>query len=280
MEIKIHRSVIIVTIVVAIISLFLLYLRFIGTSGFVVKEYKVVDNNIGEYKGLKIVHFSDIHYKTTIKYKDLEKIVEKINYIRPDIVVFTGDILDKKLNYSDKDIKDLITIFSNIKASYNKYAIKGDNDSDEVYKKIIYNSDFIDLNDSYELIYNKSKNPILIAGISSGTTNTSQKLLEVNEYMLSDKANQVYSILLMHEPDNIEHVSNFNLVLAGHSLNGQLKLPFIGGLRRINGAQKYYDEYYKIDQTTLYISGGLGVSDVNLRYFNKPSINFYRITDK
>ena len=42
----------------------------------------------------------------------------------------------------------------------------------------------------------------------------------------------------------------------------------------------YNEEYYKVDNTDLYISGGLGSKGVNLRYFNKPSINFYRIVTK
>ena len=281
MEIKLHRSVKIIAIITIIFCLFFLYLRFIETKGLKVKEYKIVSSNItNDYHGLKIVHFSDIHYKTTIKYSDLEKIVEKINYINPDIVVFTGDIFDKKLTYSDNDIKSLIKIFSSINASYKKYAIIGDNDTQENYKKIIGNSGFVDLNNNYELIYNKSKQPILIAGISSGTTNVNNKLINVQEYLLSNEADQIYSILLMHEPDSIKYTDSFDLVLAGHSLNGQIKLPFIGGIRKMNGAKTYYDEYYKVNNTNLYISGGLGSTTVNLRFLNKPSINFYRITNK
>lgn len=280
MDIKLHPSIKIISIITIIILVFLMYLRFISTSGLIVKEYKITNKNIGEYHGLKVVHFSDIHYKSTIDYEDLEKIVQKINYINPDIVVFTGDIFDKKLTYSDKDLNDLIKLFGTINASYKKYAISGDNDNKDYYKKIINNSNFTDLNDNYDLIYSKNKQPILIAGISNGTNNVNEKLLKVNDYLLSDQANQLYSILLMHEPDNIKYTSNFDLVLAGHSLNGQVKLPFIGGIRRMNGSKNYYDEYYKVNKTDFYISGGLGSTTVNLRYFNKPSINFYRITKK
>ena len=280
MDIKIHRSVKIISIIVVLIFLFLMYLRFISTSGLEVKEYNVINSKIGDYHGLKIVHFSDIHYKSTINYDELKKVIEKINYINPDIVTFTGDILDNKLKYSDKEINDLINLFSSINVSYKKYAISGDNDTNEYYKKIINNSGFVDLNNTYELIYNQNKRPILIAGINSGINGVNEKLLKTNEYLLSNKADQVYSILLMHEPDNIKYTSNFDLVLAGHSLNGQIKLPFVGGLRKMNGAKTYYEEYYKVNKTDLYISGGLGSTTLNLRYFNKPSINFYRITNK
>ena len=280
MEIKLHPIVKIIAIIIAIIVIFLMYLRFVSTSGLTIKEYKVVNSNIGSYHGLKVVHFSDIHYKTTIGQKELETLAQKINYINPDIIVFTGDIFDRNLKYSDSDIKALTSFFKSIKATYKKYAIKGDSDNIDNYKKIIGNSEFTDLNDNYDLIYNKNKSPILIAGISNGTSNMSEKLLKVNEYMSSDNSDQLYSILLMHEPDNIKYALNFDLVLAGHSLNGQIKLPFIGGIKKINGATKYYDEFYKVGNTSLYISGGLGTSKVKLRFFNKPSINFYRITTK
>ena len=38
-----------------------------------------------------------------------------------------------------------------------------------------------------------------------------------------------------------------------------------------------YNNYYKVNNTNLYISSGLGESNINFRLFNKPSINFYRI---
>ena len=86
----------------------------------------------------------------------------------------------------------------------------------------------------------------------------------------------------MHEPDFIDEIDyrKFDLVLAGHSHNGQVRLPFIGALVKPNYAKKYYDEYYKIKNTDLYISSGIGVSEVNFRLFNRPSFNLYRLTNR
>ena len=38
-----------------------------------------------------------------------------------------------------------------------------------------------------------------------------------------------------------------------------------------------YENYYKVNDTDLYVSSGIGESRINFRLFNKPSINFYRI---
>lgn len=280
-DIRIPKFVKVILILAILFFIFLMYLRFIATSGLKVKEYKIVNSNITEnYHGLKIVHFSDIHYKSTIDYKDLKEIVDKINYINPDIVVFTGDIFDSHIDYTENDVKNITDLFGEIKASYKKYAINGNHDSMTLWKSVINNSNFIDLNDNYELIYMNNQRPILIAGISSGTSNINQKLSKINQYLISDKANQIYSILLMHEPDNINYTTDFDLVLAGHSHNGQIRLPFIGAIKTPIGSKQYYDEYYKVNNTDLYVSSGLGSSILNLRFMNKPSINFYRLTNK
>ena len=92
-----------------------------------------------------------------------------------------------------------------------------------------------------------------------------------------------YKIILVHEPDISDSiVDNYtvNLILAGHSHNGQVRLPIIGAIYTPPGAKKYYDEHYMIDDTNLYISSGIGVSSVNYRLWNRPSINFYRINKR
>ena len=89
-----------------------------------------------------------------------------------------------------------------------------------------------------------------------------------------------YKIMLLHEPDfsdNVVDNYNVNLILAGHSHNGQVRLPVIGALHTPSYAKKYYDNYYDINGTDLYISSGIGVSTINYRLFNRPSINFYRL---
>ncbi len=58
-----------------------------------------------------------------------------------------------------------------------------------------------------------------------------------------------------------------------------VRLPFIGAIYTPKGAKKYYKEYYKVKNTDMYISNGLGTTIMNLRLFNKPSISLYRLTN-
>lgn len=294
----------------------LLYSRFCATTGLKVKEYKVVDSSIPEYfHGLKVVQFSDVHYGRTVNQKEFESLVDKINELRPDIVVFTGDLVDDDTELTNDMVKEIASLLNKIEAKIGKYAIMGNHDYQfKEWSTIIKNGGFINLNDTYDLIYDDGYEPIMLAGISTnlhGTKNIKDKSVPIFEYfeqveMLKNQEQtkdnndeqatidvndevedgiivdeSVYEILLIHEPDFIENIDykKFDLILAGHSHNGQVRLPVIGAVVKPIGAKTYYDEYYSLENTDLYISSGIGVSAVNFRLFNRPSINFYRIVN-
>lgn len=278
------KFIIILIIIILILGLGLLYSRFIATSGLKVKEYKVVNNKITDsYHGLKIIHLSDIHYNSTINEKELNNVVDKVNKIKPDIVVLTGDLIDERLSY-DKDI--IINCLSKIEAKLEKFAVSGNHDIPlDDYNYIIKESGFTSLDNKYELVYSKSNEPIIISGIGYSDEDIGIKTEQFDKYiseLTADDIKPIYSILLVHEPDTVDNLdlNKYDLILAGHSHGGQVRLPFIGKLYTPEGAKNYYDEYYKINNTDLYISSGLGTSMYKFRLFNRPSFNFYRITNK
>lgn len=265
------------------------YAYFIGTKGLIVKEIKITNKNIPNYfHGLKIAHISDVHYGRIINDKNIETIVKKINLLKPDIVVITGDLLDRDRELSEENKKTLIENLNKIEVTIGKYAIAGNHDyvyGINQWEKIIEESNFINLNDTYDLVYNNGITPILINGMSSNLQNKTtinEKLKEVQKILKEEKSKPIYNIMIMHEPDYIEkfEYEQFDLILAGHSHNGQIKIPLIGAIVTPVGAKKYYDEYYNLGKTDLYISSGLGTSGYDIRLFNKPSFNFYRITNK
>lgn len=263
--------------VIILITIILIYGFSINSHGFKVNEISLYEDITDNYNGLKIVHISDIYYGNNVNYKELKNIVNRINLINPDIVVFTGDLL-----YKDTKVdKKLQTLLSSINTSIDKYYITGDNDykNDDI-TNLLNNSGFINLNDTYNLIY-KDKTPILIAGISTSKNkeNILEKLKSTLEY-LDD--NDVFSILLMHEPNKIEKFDydKFNLILAGHNLGGIVRIPLIGGIILPKDNYLYGNPHYKKGNTNIYISNGLGNKDTNFRLFNKPSFNFYRIRKK
>lgn len=267
---------IIFSIILIIVSL-LLYMRFVSTSGIKIREYKIENKTLKSFYGMKIVHFTDLHYGMSVNENKLSLLVDKINKIKPDIVVFTGDLVDRHTSITNEINKTLTKYLSNINTSYGKYYVKGNHDKvNKSYDSIMTNSNFKCLDDSYEIIYSKDNKSLFLSGVAvdSSLNNDTIENLNLNNYD--------YKIFLLHYPDEIDKITkyNFNLILSGHSHNGQVRLPGIGKIITPDNAKKYYDPYYKIDNTELYISGGIGNSTLNFRFFNKPSFNLYRLVDK
>lgn len=242
-------------------------------------EIKIESNIPDNYDGFKIIHISDIHYGRTISKDMLEDIVKEINLNKPDIIVITGDILNNRVSYSDDDITDITNSLKNMEARIGKYIIKGDNDTNEKWEEIVTNSEFTNLNDTYNLIFDNASTPILISGVSSNSKygEINEKLATIDEE--TQNINSCYSILIMHEPDYVDNidVNKYNLILAGHSLGG-INIPIKGRVNLPEGAKKYTNGNYKINETDLYVSNGLGTDNLKFRFMNRPSINFYRIT--
>ena len=135
-----------------------------------------------------------------------------------------------------------------------------------------------------DTIYKNSIEFLLIAGLGSGfeNNNIQERFKKIQEEIDTMENTSFYNILLLHEPDFIDkiNIDEFNMILAGHSHDGQIKIPFIGSVVRPKYADIYYESEYKINNTNLYISNGLGTSILPLRYFNRPSFNVYRLNTK
>lgn len=282
MHIRLRKWVKVLIFIIIICTLFFLYSRYIETNLFNIKEYPVVNSNIpSNFYGLKIVQISDIHYKSINDKKYLNKVVKKINLLKPDIVILSGDLFDSNIKYSKSDYEDLVNILKNINYNIGKYAIIGEEDNLDKWNYVIENSDFINLNDNFDFIYNEGLEPILLVGISSNYKNNHIKST-MNEIYSKINIDYKYSILVLHEPDFIDDINynKFNLILAGHSHKGEIVLPFINGIIKKKYSSKYFDDYYNLDNTELYISSGLGTGKYKLRFLNPPSINFYRLRNK
>ncbi len=250
--------------IILIISLTILsYGMFIGSRYTFVNEHKITDKKIpNSFHGLKIVQISDLLYPS-LKSNDLDKLTKKINELKPDILVFTGNIKRNNYELTKKDITTLNKFFNSLNSIIKKYAIYGNNDNDNL-KLIVENTNFLILDNQEDIIYNGENESIKIIGFNAKKLDFSN-ITESNDY----------TICLLSNPDKITKVSNTcQVVFSGETLGGEIKLPFTKGLDN----HTYYKNYYLINQTKLYINNGLG-NNYNLRLFNHPSINFYRLTN-
>ena len=255
---------------ILIISISYFLIRVVGNMGLNVREYAVYKDNLpSDFDGFKVVQFSDIHFNNTSSLNTIKKLVKAINKANPDIVIFTGDLIDSYYSIDDETLEEIMSEFNSIKAKIGKYAIRGEEDL-ENFDKVFNNSNSKILENTIEKIYLGTSSIDLLA---VQETYNKEEIKGYNE--------EIFTIAITHKPDTTDRLLsdfNTNLILAGHSHNGQIVLPFIGGIFKKEGAKKYNKSHYLINnKVDLYISGGIGNSTHQWRLFNHPSINFFRL---
>ena len=263
-------------IVISLIIIFLLvfftffYITNIGTTSLIVNEEAIVNSKLPEsFSGLKVIQFGDLHYSN---YDLLKEVVNAITKRNPDLILFTGDLLGNE-DLAPKNRKKLVKELKKLNSTLGKYAVLGESDNDDAIS-ILVDCGFKVLDDSNELIYNESNEPIMLVGLNTN-----------NDSINYDKAftnynDTTYTITIFHKPDYIDEfveVYPIDLALAGHSHLGEIRIPYLLNLASKDHASKYINSYYKINNTEFYITSGIGTDTYDVRINARPSINFFRL---
>lgn len=264
-----------ILIVIFIIIIFLFW----QNNDIVVTEFEYKNSKIPlEFENFSILQVSDLHNKRFGKNQN--KIIKEIEKSKADIIVITGDLVDRRKYNLEKAIE-----FIREAVKYAPvYYVSGNHEAwsgkyEEVKQALLKEGVIVLENESQTRI--KNGNSIQICGVkdpaflTSGYidgTDTSE--LESNLKSWSDDA--VFKILLSHRPElfDIYKANNIDLVFSGHAHGGQFRIPFLGGLIAPNQGffPKYSSGLYEDENTTMFVSRGLGNSIIPIRLGNRPQL--------
>lgn len=230
-----------------------------------------------KFDGFKIVHLTDLHGK--LFGKDQKYLIEKIKNEKPDIIVYTGDLVDKR-HY---DGAPGLLLMRELKKIAPVYYVTGNHEwwtgkYDELKKLLIEEGVVVVGNTHIEL--KKIDTSIMLYGLEDPTSNNNGS----DDFTFADKKFQEmkipedgkYKILLSHRPElfQIYKKHGFDLVFAGHAHGGQIRIPFIGGIFAPD--QGFFPKYtlglYSDGSTNMVVSGGLGNSIIKQRIFDRPEV--------
>ncbi|SHI93116.1 hypothetical protein SAMN02745163_01045 [Clostridium cavendishii DSM 21758] len=279
---KILKKLLILSIVFMILTL--IYARFIEPKLLFVKDEIISSPYIDKsFNGFKIIQFADTHLGDFYSLEDLEKLVIKINDQKPDLVIFTGDLIDNSSTY-DKT-KSIAPILNKIQASKGKFAVYGNHDlggaGAKVYDDIMKKSGFKLLSNSKTSISLERGKKISLFGLDDfmlGNPNISSTFKDLNK--------DDYNILLVHEPDVADRLTDYNidLQISGHSHGGQVRLPFYGPIISPPYAKNYNVSHYTVNENSrpyeLYVNTGIGNTKNPFRFMNPPNITVITLNNK
>ncbi len=265
----------IVNLIVIPIIIILILARFDAfNSRHHIVEYEIKNDNIKQ--DIKIVLITDHH---GCYYGDeQEDLIDDIMGIKPDLVLYSGDIFDDRLPY-DNTIK----LISKIGKSYPSFYAVGNHevrtDELDIIKDIARENGLQVLEGTNARISIKTNN-ILLGGIDDPE-------LGLEQFELLEKPNDdEFSILLSHRPELVNEYNDlgYDLVVSGHAHGGQWRIPkYLNGIYAPNQGlfPKYAGGRYDLDNTTLIVSRGLAresTTRIIPRVFNRPEIVLIKLT--
>lgn len=212
--------------------------------------------------GIRLVHFTDIHHKGDRDY--LKSVVKQINAAKPDFVCFTGDIIE-----DEKHLAEALELIAGIQAPL--FGVPGNHDywsgiSFEPVRKCFAATGGAWLMDESSLICDGRINLI---GLSCKREDQAPLPLKPG----------LKNILLMHYPAWAKKLGGqkLDLLLAGHSHGGQVRIPFYGPLVTPFGVDEYNLGLYETPAGPLYVGSGIGCFYLNLRFNCRPEITVIEI---
>jgi predicted MPP superfamily phosphohydrolase len=231
------------------------------------------------FDGIKMIQFSDTHLGFQYNLHQFNNLVEKINSLKPDIILFTGDLMDEPNQYTE--INKLIPILKNLQAPLGKFCIFGNHDhggyGSEIYRNIMETTNFtVLLNDSAQVkLMDGSK--IYLLGIDDAMLGKPNLPLT-----LKNVPTDSFKILLSHAPDLAETAVQYPIhwQLSGHSHGGQIKIPFFGALVTPPFGQIYPEGLYSIGENnplSLYVNRGIGTTRLPFRFMSKPELTVFTL---
>jgi predicted MPP superfamily phosphohydrolase len=227
------------------------------------------------FSGLRIVQFSDVHLGDFYSLTRLSKAVSHINQLKPDLILFTGDLYDAQQGIASEEC---IPVLSELKATYGKWAVLGNHDYRSGARKIsklLHNSGFKVLKNENQQIERGGKY-INIIGLDDwlrGTPNLPKALKGLHP--------DEFTIALVHEPDFADAAANFpiDLQVSGHSHGGQVRIPGIGAIMTTKKGRKYVQGLYKLQGSRLqvYTNAGLGMTFLPIRFYCRPEVTVFTL---
>jgi predicted MPP superfamily phosphohydrolase len=219
------------------------------------------------FRKIKILHFSDVHLGYYFGIDDLTKLAAYMQQIQPDMICFTGDLVEKHLEQLQKSVP----VLSKLTAPLGKYAILGNHDywiDPNAVVRTLTDSGFTVLINSHAMI-ERDGDRIYVTGLDDilyGNPNMEKSLEGIPE--------NVFNILLAHEPDFADHASQYpvQLQLSGHSHGGQIRIPFYGHLITPPMGSKYVDGINHVGDLTVYTNRGIGTTGVPYRFSCRPEV--------
>ncbi len=224
-------------------------------------------------EGLVVAHLTDFHAGFGNIQPVHEEVVRQVEAVRPDLILLTGDYVDRRTQEVDSP-KQMLETLTALKAPLGKYGVLGNHDH---YRGIVMTTRLLEQAGVHPLLNENLplENGLYLAGIDdyrAGTPHSSQSL----HALPTDKT----SLVMTHNPVLFSHLPSQKIVVfSGHTHGAQVALPFPSPkmVCWVKLGSPYVAGWYQRGESRLYVSRGIGVTRRPYRYHCPAEITFFTL---
>lgn len=271
-------------IAVVLLAVFTAWILWANSALSLSRHSVSIKNLPDEFSGFRIIQISDLHNDEFGK--DNGTLLDIIKKSEPDIIVFTGDLIDCRNPNIDVSLK----FAENAIKIAPCYYVTGNHEA-RIPEYMSAKEDFrklgVTLLENESVLISRKTASILLAGVDDPRFKEDSPLTdcEVMENQLNNVSRKnLPSVLLSHRPELFEVYAehNFDLVLCGHTHGGHFRFPFVGGLW--SPYQGFFPKYdagrFSKNNTEMIVCRGLKKSSVPPRFLNRPEIILIELNKK
>ena len=227
------------------------------------------------FHGFRVVQLSDIHLEEFTEDFFLKYAVSRINHLRPDMVLLTGDFVSdgpRNQRIARNAAYRCGEILSTLECPL-RFASLGNHDVNvgaAVVLEALSTNGITTLVDQVVPIERDGQR-IWLSGLDDGTRwpNLDRGIPKYIDAPL---------LLMIHEPDVTDRImrhprsSSVDLIFSGHTHGGQVRIPFLPPLSLPPLGKKYVEGLFRFNETQLYVNRGLGTVEIPIRFNCPPEI--------
>lgn len=225
------------------------------------------------FDGLRIVELADLHGR--VFGRGSRRLLAAVRRAEPDLICIDGDLFDERT-----DLAMLPPLLRGLCAIAPVYYVTGNHEWRVPGLRGILAQmracGVTVLQDDWRVL-RRGEDALIVAGTDDPCGPAERKTpAELIADIRAEAGEAAFLLLLAHRNDQLPQWSALGVqaVLAGHCHGGVVRLPFVGGLfgtdRRLFPA--WDAGLYRQGETALYVSRGLGYTNVHFRLFNRPEV--------
>jgi hypothetical protein len=246
-----------------------------------VHQKSFISSKLSGDQPLRVLHISDLHIERLTRRE--KSIIEKVKQLSPDMILFTGDVLNLSYIHDSIAQSDAISFFNQLSAPLGVYGVSGSPavDFPEFFSRLSRSTPLQWLNNESFLI-DTPTGLINLLGVTC-THNPDLDQQTLSELLdVKHTTNDAIKLLLYHSPDLSPNSSQLgvDLQLSGHTHGGQVRLPLIGALFAGSLYGKHFEAgRYIVNGMPLYISRGLGMEGAiapRVRFLCRPELILWK----